>query len=98
MLEEGKDRFNIIKERIIAQGEKKKEQLIEEAELQSGYMLIEAKRKVDNQIYRAQEKFRIELVDSAFDLVFERLPKEITEEDEEKLVRNFLEDILPVRT
>jgi hypothetical protein len=56
MLEEGKDRFNLIKERIIAQGEKKKEQLIEEAEQQSNYMLIEAKRRVDNQIVSCTRK------------------------------------------
>ena len=93
MLEEGKDRFNLIKERIIAQGEKKKEQLIEEAEQQSNYMLIESKRKIDNQIYRAQEKYRAELVDTAFDLVLERLPKEMTEEDGEKFIQNYIENI-----
>lgn len=95
MLEEGKDRFNLIKERIVTQGEKKKEQLIEEAEQHISYMLIEAKRRVDNQIVRAQEKYRAELVDTAFDLVLERLPKEITEEDGEKLVQNYIEKIIP---
>jgi len=98
MLEEGKDRFNIIKERIIVQGEKRKEQLIEEAEMHCNYMLIEAKRRVDNQIVRAKEKYRAELVDTAFDLVLERLPKEITEEDGEKLVQNYIENISPIRT
>jgi len=98
MLEEGKDRFNIIKERIIVQGEKKKEQLIEEAEVHCNYMLIEAKRRVDNQIVRAKEKYRAELVDVAFDIVLERLPKEITEEDSEKLVQNYIENISPIRT
>jgi F0F1-type ATP synthase membrane subunit b/b' len=61
-------------------------------------MLIEAKRRVDNQIVRAKEKYRAELVDAAFDLVLERLPKEITEEDSEKLVQNYIEDIMPSRT
>lgn len=98
MLEEGKDRFNIIKERIIVQGEKRKEQLIEEAEVHCNYMLIEAKRRVDNQIVRAKEKYRAELVDTAFDIVLERLPKEITEEDSEKLVQNYIENISPIRT
>jgi F-type H+-transporting ATPase subunit b len=98
MVEEGKDRFNLIKERIIALGEKRKEQLIEEAQQHSQYMLIEAKRRVDNQIVRAQEKYRAELVDTAFDLVLERLPKEITEEDGEKLVQNYIENIMPSST
>jgi F-type H+-transporting ATPase subunit b len=97
MLEEGKDRFNIIKERIIAQGEKRKEQLIEEAEMHCNYMLIEAKRRVDNQIVRAKEKYRAELVDTAFELVLEKLPKEITEEDSEKLVQNYIDSITPIR-
>lgn len=97
MLEEGKDRFNQIKERIIAQGEKRKDQLIEEAEQHSQYMLLEAQRRVDNQILRAQKKFRAELVDTAFDLVLERLPKEITEEDSEKFVQNYIQYITPNR-
>ncbi len=95
MLEEGRARFDLIKERIILQGEKRREQLIEEAEQHSQYMLIEAKRRVDNQIVRAQEKYRAELVDTAFDLVLERLPKEITEEDGEKLVQNYIDNIMP---
>jgi F-type H+-transporting ATPase subunit b len=98
MVEEGKDRFNLIKERIIALGEKRKSELIEEAQQHSQYMLIEAKRRVDNQIVRAQEKYRAELVDTAFDLVLERLPKEITEEDGEKLVQNYIENIMPSST
>jgi F-type H+-transporting ATPase subunit b len=98
MVEEGKDRFNLIKERIIALGEKRKSELIEEAQQHSQYMLIEAKRRVDNQIVRAQEKYRAELVDTAFDLVLERLPKEITEADGEKLVQNYIENIMPSST
>lgn len=98
MVEEGKDRFNLIKERIIALGEKRKSELIEEAQQHSQYMLIEAKRRVDNQIVRAQEKYRAELVDTAFDLVLERLPKEITEEDGEKLVQNYIDNIMPSST
>ena len=97
MMEESMERFNLLKEKIIAQGEKRKEEIIQEAEEQSRYVLAEGKRKVENQIFRAQRKFREELVDTAFDVVLERLPKEITEEDSEKLVQNYIQYIMPGR-
>lgn len=93
MMEESIERFNLLKEKIIAQGEKRKEEIIEEAEEQSQYVLAEGKRKIDNQIFRAQKKFREELVDAAFELVLERLPKEITKDDNDKLVDNYIKNI-----
>ena len=95
MLEEGEDRFIKIKERIVAQGEKNKAQIIEDAKQQSQYMLVEAKRKVDSYIVRAREKFRKELVDIAFDKATERLPEIITEEDGERFVNNYITNALP---
>lgn len=98
MLEEGLDRFSLVKERIIQQGEKRKQQIIEEAEQQSQYMLIEAKRKVDSQIIRAREKYRAELVDTAFDVVLERIPQLMTAEDSERLIQNYIISAIPTRT
>jgi F-type H+-transporting ATPase subunit b len=98
MLQEGEERFTLVKERIVAQGEKRKQQIIEDAEQQSQYMLAEAKRKVDSQIIRAREKFRSELVDTTFDLVLERIPKEMTTEDSDKLVENYITNLVPSST
>lgn len=95
MLAEGKDKFVRVKERIIAQGEKNKETIIAEAREQSKYMMAEAKRKVDSQIIRARENFRKELVDMAFDIVIERLPSEINEDDNIKLTENYISTALP---
>ena len=95
MLEEGEDRFNKIKERIVAQGEAQKAKIIEEAQNQSQYMLTEAKRKIDSQIVRAKEKFRMQLVDRAFDLALQRLPGMITKEDSDKFVEDYIKNAIP---
>jgi F-type H+-transporting ATPase subunit b len=95
MLEEGEDRFQRIKERIVVQGEKKKAQIIEDAKQQSQYMLTEAKRKIDSHILGARQKLRAELIDIAFDKAEERLPEVITGEDSEKFVENYIKDALP---
>lgn len=92
MLEQGKARFEQMRVRIIEQGEKKKEQIIKEAEEQSNFMMIEAKRKIDSQIIRAKGEFREELIDRAFEMVMERIPKEITEEDEERFIERYISE------
>ncbi len=95
LLEEGEDRLKTVKERIVAQGEILKAQLVDEAREQSQYMIAEAKRKVDSQIIRAREKFRKELIDVAFDKALERLPSMVTEEDGQRFVQNYIEHAMP---
>ncbi len=95
MLEEGEGRLISIKERIVAQGETQKAQIIEDAREQSQYMIAEAKRKVDSQIVRAREKFRKELIDVAFDKALERIPSMVTEEDGHRFVQNYIDHAMP---
>ncbi len=90
MLEEGEDRFKKIKERIIAQGEARKAQIIEEAKEQSQYMMTEATRKIDSYIIRARKKFREEMIDIAFEKALEKIPEVITEEDGERFVQDYI--------
>ena len=89
-IDESEVRFAELKERIVRQGEKKKDAIIQTAQKQSKMMLEDAKRRIDTHFIQAKNKFRAEMVDRAIDLAMERLPKEITAEDNEKLTIEYL--------
>ncbi|MGB2927781.1 MAG: ATP synthase F0 subunit B [Desulfobacterales bacterium] len=89
-IDESEVRFAELKERIVRQGEKKKEAIIQTAQKQSKMMLEDAKRRIDTYFIQAKNKFRAEMIDRAIDLAVERLPKEITTEDNEKLNIEYL--------
>ena len=89
-LEQSDVRFETLKERILEQGEREKQKIIENAKDQSRIMLEGAKRKIEYQIYRAKEAIRSEMVDEAIKLSLERLPNEITDQDNQKFIEIFL--------
>jgi F-type H+-transporting ATPase subunit b len=93
-VDESEIRFSELKDRIIQQGEKKKLEIIESAQNQSKMMLEDAKRRVDTHFLLAKNEFRAELIDRAMDMAMERLPKEITPDDNDKFTRLFLESSL----
>jgi F-type H+-transporting ATPase subunit b len=89
-IDESEVRFAELKERIVRQGEKKKEVIIQTAQNQSKTMLEDAKRRIDTHFIQAKNKFKAEMIDRAIDLAMERLTKEITTEDNEKLTIEYL--------
>jgi F-type H+-transporting ATPase subunit b len=89
-IDESEVRFAELKERILRQGEQKKEAIIQTAQTQSKTMLEDAKRRIDTYFIQAKNKFRAEMIDRAIDLAMERFPKEITAEDNEKLTVEYL--------
>ena len=90
LLEDSGARFDSLKERIVAQGEKNKQKIIEEAQQESKVLLEGAKQKIDNKILEARNKLKTELIDSAISIAMQRLPAEMTAEDNQKWVDNFL--------
>jgi len=90
ILDESEVRFAELKERIVRQGEKKKDAIIQTAQKQSKMMLEDGKRRIDAHFIQTKNKFRAEMIDSAFELAMERLPKEITAEDNENLTIEYL--------
>jgi F-type H+-transporting ATPase subunit b len=90
LLEDSGVRFDTLKERIVAQGEKNKQQIIEDARQESKVLLESAKQKIDNQIMEARNKLKTELIDSAITIATQRLPAEMTAEDNQKWVDKFL--------
>jgi F-type H+-transporting ATPase subunit b len=90
LLEDSGERFEALKERIVAQGEKNKQKIIEDAKQESKALLEGAKQKIDSQIVEARNKLKKELIDSAIAIAMERLPAEMTAEDNQKWVDRFL--------
>jgi F-type H+-transporting ATPase subunit b len=89
-VDESEVRFSELKDRIIQQGEKKKTEIIESAQNQSKMMLEDGKRRIDTYFLQAKNEFRAELIDRAMDMAMERLPREVTPEDNDKFTRLFL--------
>ena len=94
ILEESDIRFAKLKDKIVKQGEKRKQEIIEDAKQQSKVMLEGAKRKIENQIIQAKNRFKSELVDAATALAIQKLPDEITEADNDKLLNQYLTSLM----
>ena len=89
-IENSKERLAQLKETIIAQGEKNKLKIIEDAERESKILLESAKQKIESRIADAHEVLKAELVDDAIALAMQKLPETITDQDNQKFVDAFL--------
>lgn len=89
-LENSGPRLEEIRRRILDQGETRKQEIIRDADEQSRLMMKNARQRIDNMIGQARKKLVNELLDMAMEKAMERLPGEITEEDNERLVERYL--------
>ena len=89
-LKNSQKRLSELKERIVAQGEKNKQKMIAEAELESKMLLKSAKEKMDHRIVEARQVLKAELIDTAIARAIEMLPGKITEEDNRKFIDVFV--------
>ena len=83
-------RLETIKAHIVSQGQSRKAEIIAEAQKEGEMMLATARLKVDSQIQTAKDQLRAEMVDLAVQQALERLPGLITEEDNQRLVENYM--------
>jgi F-type H+-transporting ATPase subunit b len=90
ILDQSDARFAELKKKIVQQGEKKKQEIIEDAQEQSRLILQTTKQKIESRIVQAKATFRAELIDAATEIALERLPKEITEEDDRNMIEQYL--------
>jgi F-type H+-transporting ATPase subunit b len=90
MLDESQVRFARVKERIIQEGETRKQKLIEDAQQESKILLESTMKKIESQLLDAKRAFKSELVDTAISLAMKRLPDEITTEDNQNFTNQFL--------
>jgi F-type H+-transporting ATPase subunit b len=91
-IEESHIRLGRLKERILEEGKKRRQEIIESARQQGKYMLEAAIRKSENRILEAKEAAKLELMDAAVALARERLPEVFTEEDNLKWISHVLNE------
>ncbi len=90
VLDESEISFAELKDRIVQQGERRKQDIVESAQQQSRSMLKDANRRIDYLILQSKNAFKAELIDAAIELAMERLPQQITEKDNEKFIDQYL--------
>lgn len=89
-LEKSGPHLEEIKNRILEQGERRKQQIIDEANEHSQLMMKNARQRINNQITYARNKMVNELVDMAMEKALERLPGEVTDDDNNRLIQDYL--------
>lgn len=89
-LKESALRLEKMKQRIIDRGEKKKLEIIAEARQEGRHIMESARHKVEGAISQAKNKIREEMIDMAVAIALEKLPSEITAQDNQNLFEQFL--------
>ncbi len=82
-----------IQKRLIEIGEKEKEKIVNQAKLAAEKMIEDAKAYASFQMAKARKKLSDEMVDIAISVAEERLKKEMSKEDNERLIGEFLVNI-----
>lgn len=86
-------RFEDMKARMVAQGEVRKKQIVDQARQQSAIMIEETRKKMETRILQAKDKLKIELADLAFEQATQKLPQLITDKDNQQLMDNFMQGL-----
>jgi F-type H+-transporting ATPase subunit b len=89
-IENSRERLEQLKKTIVSQGEKNKLKIIADAEGEGKILLASAQKKIESRISDAREAIKAELVDDAIALAMQKLPEEITEQDNQKFIDAFL--------
>ena len=79
-----------IRARIIEMGEKEKQKIIDQGKIAAKKMIEDANTYARLQMDKARKQLADEMVDIAISMVEERLATEISKEDNEKLISDFL--------
>ncbi|QER42938.1 F0F1 ATP synthase subunit B [Thermodesulfobacterium sp. TA1] len=82
-----------IYENYVAQGLKEKERIIEEANLQAERIKQQAELYIQQEIEKTKNILREEVAEAAVKLAEELLKKNITEEDQRKIYKEFINEI-----
>ena len=90
---ESTQRFQDMKERMINQGETRKQQIVDQARQQGAAMIEETRKKMENRILQAKNQLKIELADMAFDQAMQKLPQVINEDDNQRLLDDYMQGL-----
>jgi F-type H+-transporting ATPase subunit b len=84
-------RFEEMKQRLGAQGESRKQQIIQQAKQQSALMLEETHRKLENRVVQAKASLKMELLDMAITQAMNQLPGVITDTDNQRWLDDYMD-------
>lgn len=86
-------RIKEIQENTLEMANREKDKIIEDAKISAKKMIENAKRYHNYRMALAKKAISDEMVDIAISMVEEKLTKEISEEDNEKLINKFFTDL-----
>jgi len=95
-LEERQQRAADLHERMVAQGEEERREIVAEAEVEAQRRLLKARQMIEARHREACRRLRNEMVDSAIHRALEELPQHMTPEVEKSLTERFLKTISPL--
>ena len=87
------DQLAQIKQKIIAEGEARKAQLIAGAQTDSRIMIETAQLRIDHMIRETHGRIRSELIDTATEIALTKLSKMITTEDHDNLIHQWMDAV-----
>ncbi len=89
----GREHLQRVREKVISQGELKKQAIIDDARNESRLLLASAQRKIEHEITSARETLKREIVDQAVDLAIQKLPQLMTDQDTQNSLKAYLDGI-----
>ena len=82
-----------MKDRLIAQGETRKQELVNQAKQQSAIMLEDTRRKLENRVVQAKAALKLELLDMAIEQAMIQLPDVLTDGDNQRLLDDYMKSL-----
>lgn len=86
-------RLASIKDRLIAEGENRKAEIIADAQNESRLMLETAKLRIDHQIREMHALLKSELIDTATQMALTKLPGIVNTADHDRLIHQWLDAV-----
>ncbi len=83
-------KFNEIRRNIIAQGEKRKKQIIQSANREVEMLFKSVQAKIEGDIERSKRRVKSDMVDRALELAMKRLPEMMTIQDNQQMIDQFI--------
>ncbi len=80
-----------IKQKIIAEGEKRKAEIIANAQTDSRILMETAQLRISHMIRETHGRIRTELIDTAAEIALNKLSEIITAEDRDKLIHQWMD-------
>lgn len=93
LMQETSERFAIIKEKIVVDGESRKREIIESARRESQLMIDHANFWIERKVLQAKQQLKSELIDEAVGQALQRLPQALTPEDKQNFINRYLTEI-----